>query len=221
MFVETIRREMLLAFRNPFEYLNPIIFFVIVISLFPLGVSPAPDDLLAIAPGIFWVAALLATLLSLEQLFRSDFEDGSLEQMLVGRQPMLLIIMAKITSHWMLTGIPLLCISPLLGLMLYLPPGGIEALMVSLLVATPILSLFGAVGSSLVVGLNRGGLLISILILPVYVPVLILATAMVKTGIEGGNYAGHIYWLSALLALSLAMAPVATLAGVRISVSNR
>lgn len=221
MFFPTIRREILLAFRNPFEFLNPLIFFVIVISLFPLGVSPTPEDLVAIAPGIFWAAALLATILSLDHLFKSDFEDGSLEQMLVGNHSMLVIVSAKIASHWMLTGLPLIIMSPLLGMMLFLPVGGIEALVVSLLLATPILSLFGAIGSSLVVGLKRSGLLISILILPLYIPVLILATAMVKAGINGVSYVGHIYWLAALLALALALAPLATMAGVRVSVSHQ
>jgi len=220
MFFLTIKRELLLAARRPFDHLNPIIFFVIVISLFPLGVSPSPEVLVQIAPGIFWTTALLATILSLDHLFKSDYEDGSLEQMLIGGKPVITIVMAKMTSHWLLTGLPLLLISPLLGLMLYLPASGIIALMISLLIGTPTLSLFGAIGSGLVVGLKRSGLLISILILPLYMPVLILATAMVRTGINEAAYAGHIYWLCALLALALALAPVATLASIRVSVSQ-
>lgn len=220
MFTSTIKRELLLAYRNPSECLNPLIFFVIVVSLFPLGVSPSPEKLVEIAPGVVWVAALLATILSLDHLFKSDFEDGSLEQMLVGRRPLFSIVAGKIVSHWMISGLPLLLISPLLGLMLFLPPEGIKALLLSLLIGTPILSLFGAIGSGLVAGLKRSGILISILILPIYVPVLILTTAMVKAGIQGASYAGHIYWLGALLALGVALAPLATMAGIRISVSQ-
>lgn len=220
MFLQTIKRELLLAFRNPSDFLNPLIFFVIVVSLFPLGISPSPEKLVDIAPGIFWVAALLATILSLDHLFKSDFDDGSLEQMLVSRQSFYFIVVGKVVSHWLISGLPLLLISPLLGLMLFLPWAGIEALLISLLMGTPILSLFGSIGSSLVVGLKKSGVLIAILILPIYVPVLILTTALVKAGIQHSSYVGHVYWLGALLALSIALAPLATMAGIRISVSQ-
>lgn len=220
MFLQTIKRELLLAFRNPSDFLNPLVFFVIVVSLFPLGISPSPEMLVGIAPGVFWVAALLSTILSLDHLFKSDFDDGSLEQMLLGQQSFYSIVVGKIVSHWLISALPLLLISPLLGLMLFLPWQGIEALVISLLVGTPILSLVGSIGSSLVVGLKKSGILIAILILPIYIPVLILTTALVATGIQGGSYIGHLYWLGALLALGIALAPLATMAGIRISVSH-
>jgi heme exporter protein B len=220
MLLDTIKRDLLVTFRNPAEMLNPIVFFVIVISLFPLGISPSESVLRDIAPGVIWVAALLATLLSMDLIFRSDYEDGSLEQMTLTQQPLLLIIGGKIASHWLMTGLPLTLLSPLLALMLFVGEQGVEAIVLSLLLGTPILSLLGAVGASLTVGLRKGGVLIAILILPLYVPVLILATEMVKTGMVGGDYSGHMLWLAAILALSLGVAPVASGAGVRISLSN-
>lgn len=220
MLLETIKRDLLVAYRNPAEMLNPLVFFVIVISLFPLGISPMENVLRGIAPGVIWVAALLATLLSMDLIFRSDFEDGSLEQMTLTQQPLLLIVGGKIISHWLMTGLPLTLLSPLLALMLFVDKQGIEAIVLSLLLGTPILSLLGAVGASLTVGLQKGGVLIAILILPLYVPVLILATEMIKTGMAGGDYSGHMLWLGAILALSIGVAPLASSAGVKISLSH-
>ncbi|MCH7742890.1 MAG: heme exporter protein CcmB [Proteobacteria bacterium] len=220
MLLETIKRDLLVAYRNPAEMLNPLVFFVIVISLFPLGISPMENVLRGIAPGVIWVAALLATLLSMDLIFRSDFEDGSLEQMTLTQQPLLLIVGGKIISHWLMTGLPLTLLSPLLALMLFVDRQGIEAIVLSLLLGTPILSLLGAVGASLTVGLQKGGVLIAILILPLYVPVLILATEMIKTGMAGGDYSGHMLWLGAILALSIGVAPLASSAGVKISLSH-
>jgi heme exporter protein B len=220
MLIETIKRDVLVTFRNPAEIVNPLVFFVIVISLFPLGISPSEKVLADIAPGVIWVAALLATLLSMDLIFRSDYEDGSLEQMTLTEQPFLVITMGKIISHWLMTGLPLTILSPLLGIMLFVNEEGIRAIMLSLLLGTPILSLFGAVGAALTVGLRKGGVLIAILILPLYVPVLILATEMIKTGMAGGDYSGHMLWLGALLLMSLGVAPIATSAGVKISLSH-
>jgi heme exporter protein B len=220
MLIETIKRDVLVTFRNPAEIVNPLVFFVIVISLFPLGISPSEKVLADIAPGVIWVAALLATLLSMDLIFRSDYEDGSLEQMTLTEQPFLVITMGKIISHWLMTGLPLTILSPLLGVMLFVNEEGIRAIMLSLLLGTPILSLFGAVGAALTVGLRKGGVLIAILILPLYVPVLILATEMIKTGMAGGDYSGHMLWLGALLLMSLGVAPIATSAGVKISLSH-
>ena len=220
MLLETIKRDLLVAYRNPAEMLNPLVFFVIVISLFPLGISPMENVLRGIAPGVIWVAALLATLLSMDLIFRSDFEDGSLEQMTLTEQPLLLIVSGKIISHWLMTGLPLTLLSPLLALMLFVDKQGIEAIVLSLLLGTPILSLLGAVGASLTLGLQKGGVLIAILILPLYVPVLILATEMIKTGMRGGDYSGHMLWLAAILALSMGVAPLASSAGVKISLSH-
>ena len=206
--------------RNPADMMNPLVFFVIVISLFPLGISPSQDVLSEIAPGVIWVAALLATLLSMEMMFKSDFDDGSLEQMTLSAEPLYLIVTGKIISHWIVSGLPLTLMSPLLGMMLFVNESGLIALIISLCIATPILSLLGEIGASLTVGLKKGGVLISILILPLYVPVLILSTAMVHTGVSDGNYQGHMLWLGAILMLSLGFAPLATCAGIRISLSQ-
>jgi heme exporter protein B len=153
-------------------------------------------------------------------LFRTDYDDGSLEQMTFSDTPLLWLVLGKVVSHWLMTGLPLALLSPLLGLMLFLTPSGTQALLLSLLLGTPILSLLGSIGASLTVGLRKGGVLIAILILPLFVPVLILATSMVQTGMQGGDYTGHMLWLGALLAMSVGMAPLATSAGIRISVSH-
>lgn len=220
MLIATIKRELLLSFRHPADVLNPVVFFVLVISLFPLGISPAADVLRAIAPGVIWVAALLSTLLSMEILFRSDHEDGSLEQMAVSMQPLISLVSAKIVSHWIVSGLPLVLLSPVLGVMLALDSPGIQGMVISLLLGTPTLSLLGAIGAGLTVGLKKGGVLIAILILPLYVPVLILGTALIQTAVQGGDYSAHMLWMSAILALSIGFAPIATSAGVRISLSH-
>ena len=147
--------------RNPADMMNPLVFFVIVISLFPLGISPSEDVLSEIAPGVIWVAALLATLLSMEMMFKSDFDDGSLEQMTLSAEPLYLIVTGKIISHWIVSGLPLTLLSPLLGVMLFVNESGLIALIISLCIATPILSLLGAIGASLTVGLKQGAVLIS------------------------------------------------------------
>jgi heme exporter protein B len=216
----SVRRELLVGFRNPAEILNPLVFFVIVISLFPLGVGPSEEVLSGIAPGVIWVAALLSTLLSVEQMFRSDYDDGSLEQIAVSSQPLIEIVGGKIVSHWLVSGLPLTLLSPILGMMLFVNQEGIVALVLSLLLGTPVLSLFGAIGAALTVGLRKGGVLIPILILPLFVPVLILATAMVLRGMQGGDYTGHMLWLGAILLLASALGPIASSASVRISLSH-
>lgn len=218
--LSAIKRDLLVTYRNPSDMLNPLAFFGIVISLFPLGVGPGKEVLADIAPGVIWVAALLATLLSMDAMFRSDYDDGSLEQMAVSKEPLYVIVGGKIVSHWLLTGLPLTLLSPVLAEMLFVNSKGILAIVLSLLVGTPILSLLGSIGAGLTVGLRKGGVLIAILILPLYVPVLILGTAMVQAGMLGQPYTGHILWLSALLVLSLGLAPIATSAAVRISLSH-
>ena len=218
--LETLRRDLIVHFRRPADVLNPLVFFLIVISLFPLGVGPSAELLSTIAPGVIWTAALLATLMSMDLMFRSDFEDGSLEQMLVSGQPFTALVLAKITAHWLVSGLPLVLLSPLIALMLFIEPEGIWAISLSLLIVTPTLSLMGAIGAALTVGLERGGLLITILVLPLYVPVLILATQMVQTGAAGGDYSGHIYWLVAIFLASLGLAPMVATASVRISLGR-
>ncbi|MDC1306943.1 heme exporter protein CcmB [Pseudomonadales bacterium] len=220
LFFGVIKRELLIAYRNPADLLNPLIFFVIVISLFPLGISPTEKVLSQIAPGVIWVAALLSTLLSMDILFRSDYDDGSLEQMTLSREPFLFLILGKIVSHWLVTGLPLALFSPLLALMLFMNEAGAWALFFSLLLGTPILSLLGAIGAGLTVGLRKGGLLIAVLILPLFVPVLIIATAMVQAGMQSVDYTGHMLWLGAILAASIGFAPIAASMGVRISLSH-
>lgn len=220
MFIETIKRELLLNIRQPADMLNPLVFFVLVVSLFPLGISPSADVLTMIAPGVIWVAALLATLLSIETMFRSDYDDGSLEQIVVSPQSFVLVVFGKITSHWLISGLPLMLLSPVLGVMLALEAEALKGVLISLVLGTPIMSLLGAIGAGLTVGLRKGGILIAILILPLYVPVLILGTGLIQAAAAGADYTGHILWLGALLTLSAGISPIATAAGVRISLSH-
>ena len=213
-------RDMLLAFRTRGELLNPLMFFLMVASLFPLAVSPDPKFLATIAPGVIWVGALLATLLSLDLIFKSDFEDGSLEQMLLLPQSTLLFVLVKVKVHWLVAGLPLALIAPLLGMMLALPDGGYPPLLLSLLLGTPILSLIGAIGAGLTVGLRKGGMLLPLLILPLYIPVLIFAASAVQAGVLGQSYQGHLLFMAAYLALTLVIAPLATSLALRISVAR-
>ena len=219
--VNGVRRDGLLAFRNRQDVANPLIFFVIVVSLFPLGVTPETAFLRTAGPGIIWVAALLAVLLSLDGLFRSDFEDGSLEQWLLTPQPLFVLVLVRVLTHWFIAIIPLVVLVPVLGLMLHLDAVVIAALSLTLLLGTPVLSLVGAMGAALTVGLRGGGVLLSLLILPLYVPVLIFGTGAVTAVAEGGSMVGHLALLGALLALAVSLAPLATAAGLRISVSSR
>lgn len=220
LFVQTLKRDMVLAFRRKSELVNPLIFFLIVVTLFPIGVSPEPQFLAELAPGLLWVAALLATLLSMESLFRADFEDGSLEQLLLSPQPLFMVVLAKVSAHWLMSGLALTLVAPVLAVMLFLPAEGMPGLMLSLLLGTPTLSLIGAIGAALTVGLRRGGVLISLLVLPLYIPVLIFGSSAVQAAITGLPLGGYFALLGALLALALALAPLATGAALRISVSG-
>lgn len=220
LFKITFKRDLLLAYRRKSELVNPLIFFLIVITLFPIGVSPDPTFLASLAPGLLWVAALLATLLSMDSLFKADFDDGSLEQLLLSPQPLFLVVLAKITAHWLLSGLALTLVAPLLAVMLFLPAEGMPGLMLSLLLGTPTLSLIGAIGAALTVGLRRGGVLISLLVLPLYIPVLIFGSSAVQAAVTGLPLGGYLALLGALLALALALAPIATGAALKISVSG-
>lgn len=219
-FLAVCHREILLMFRRRSELLNPLVFFLLVATLFPLGVSPEPSFLSQLAPGVVWVAALLATLLSMDGMFRSDFDDGTLEQTMLSPQPIFLVVLAKIFSHWCLCGLPLTLLSPLLGLMLFLPSEGTSGLVLSLLIGTPVLSLVGAIGAALTVGLRKGGVLISLLVLPLYIPVLIFGSGAVQAAIQGLPIDGYLAILGAMLALGLSLAPLAVTAALRISVSG-
>ncbi|PKM31552.1 MAG: heme exporter protein CcmB [Gammaproteobacteria bacterium HGW-Gammaproteobacteria-11] len=214
------RREWQLAWRRPSDLLNPLVFFAIVISLFPLAVGPEPGMLRTMAPGIIWVAALLATLLSLDGLFRSDFEDGSLEQWVLSSHPLTLMVLVKVFHHWLVCGLALVLLSPLFGLMLSMPPEVLPVLLLSLLLGTPVLSLLGAVGAALTVGLKGGGVLLALLILPLYIPVLILGTGAVEAAMQGLPIAGYALWLGCLSVFALSLAPLAIAAGLRIGVSE-
>ena len=213
-----IRRELLIAFRRQAEVFNPLWFFIIVITLFPLGVGPEPNLLARIAPGIVWVAALLAALLSMERLFRDDFVDGSLEQMLLMPTPLPILAFAKMLAHWMLTGLPLLLISPLLAILLSLEWETWKAVVLTLLIGTPTLSFLGAIGVALTVGLRKGGVLLSLLILPLYIPVLIFATSAIDAASLGMPYNGQMALLGAMLVASATLSPFAVAASLRISV---
>jgi heme exporter protein B len=219
-FNATLRRDLLLAYRRKGDFANPLIFFLIVCSLFPLGVGPNPQQLALIAPGILWVVALLACLLSSDAVFRSDFDDGSLEQMVLSPVSLYIQVLAKTIAHWMLTGLPLTLMSPLLALLLNLPSAGVGALVLSLLIGSFTLSMIGAIGAALTVGLRKGGLLLSLIILPLYIPVLIFGVGAVQSAVDGFPFAGHLATLGAFLALAMSLAPLAIAASIRISLDN-
>ncbi len=218
-FFAIIRRDLLLALRRRSEIANPLLFFVLVITLFPLGIGARPQLLQAIAPGIIWVSALLAAMLSLDSLFRSDFDDGSLEQIVLSPHPTSVLVLAKITAHWLVTGLPLLLMAPLLAVFLGMPQVSIGILLLTLLLGTPVLSLIGAIGVALTVGLRRGGMILSLLVLPLYVPVLIFAGNAVEMAGNGLPVTAQINILIALLLLALVLAPWPTAAALKMSIS--
>ncbi|MFN5746562.1 MAG: heme exporter protein CcmB [Methylococcaceae bacterium] len=218
-FVALIRRDLLLAFRHRGELVNPPLFFMMVVTLFPLGVSPEDDVLRVMAPGVIWIGALLAALFSLESMFRSDFDDGALEQLALSPQPLSVLVLAKVLSHWLVSGLPMLFIAPLLALFLSMPTPSLYALELTLLLGTPLLSLIGSIGVALTVGLRRGGVLLTLLVLPLYIPVLIFATQAITAAGAGLPIEGQLYFLAALLALAVTLAPMATAAALCISLS--
>ncbi len=217
MLGRVIQRELKIAFRSGAEVINPLWFFLIVITLFPLGIGPEPQQLARIAPGVTWVAALLASLLALERLFRDDFLDGSLEQLLLLPTPLPLTVLGKVIAHWLITGLPLILLSPLAALLLSLDFSGWRAMALTLLLGTPTLSFLGAIGTGLTVGLRRGGVLLSLLVLPLSIPVLIFASAAIDAAAQGLPIAGYLAILGAMLAASATLAPFATAAALRIS----
>ena len=220
VFSATLIRDLRLSFAQMQDALNPLVFFVIVIALFPLGVTPESELLQRIAPGIIWVAALLSVLLSLDKLFRHDYDDGSLEQMMLSSQPFVMIVMAKIIAHWMVTGLPLALISPLLGYFMQLEGDAVYTLWLSLMLGTPILNLLGAIGVGLTVAVNKGGVLLSLLILPLYIPILIFGASAVDFASTGVEAAGQLSFLTAMLLFSLSLAPLATAGALRITATR-
>lgn len=213
-----LRRQLVLAMRRPIDILNPLLFFAMVVALFPLGLGPAPDRLAEFAPGILWIIALLSNLLTSDSVFRSDYDDGSLEQLLLSSQPLYLSVLSYIAAHWIVTGLLLSLVSPLFAVMLNLPAAAIPALMASLLIGSAVLSLVGAIGAALTVGLKRGGMLISLLILPLYMPVLIFGSAAVQGAVSGAPVLPYLAILGAMLSLAIALAPLAVSAGLRITI---
>ncbi len=213
-----LQRDLRLALRHGGESLMPLIFLFAVIILIPLGVGPGPNLLSSIAPGMIWVAALLASLLALEQMFRPDLEDGTLEQWWVGDASPGTLVIARLLSHWLITAVPVIVLAPLAAQMLYLPTAALPTLLLSLLLGTPILSLVGGLASALTLGTNRGSILLSILVFPMVVPVLIFATGAVAAAAEGHSARAHLGLLAAVLILALTLAPLAITAALRLNI---
>ncbi|MCX7108005.1 MAG: heme exporter protein CcmB [Methylococcales bacterium] len=218
-FFAIIRRDLVLALRRRSEVANPLLFFILVITLFPLGIGAQPHLLQAIAPGIIWVSALLAAMLSLDSLFRSDFDDGSLEQILLSSHPASILVLAKIIAHWLVTGLPLLIVAPLLAIFLGMPTHSLGILLLTLLLGTPVLSLIGAIGVALTVGLRRGGMILSLLVLPLYVPVLIFASNAVEIAGSGMPVTAQINILISILIMATVLAPWPTAAALKMSIN--
>ncbi|MGQ9659551.1 MAG: heme exporter protein CcmB [Thermochromatium sp.] len=213
-----LKRDLLLALRRRTEVLTTLFFFVIVVSLFPLGVGTERQVLRILGPGVVWVAALLASMLALERLFAADYEDGTLEQMLLTAQPLPLLVLAKVGAHWLLTGMPLVLIAPLVGMQYHLEDAQIGIMMLALGLGTPILSLIGAIGAALTLGLRGGGILLSLLILPLYIPVLVYGAGAVEVARSAlADTEPYLMLLSAFLLAALTLAPLASAAALKIS----
>jgi len=212
-----IRRDLLLAFRRRSDIVTTLFFFIIVVSLFPLGVGAEPSLLRNIAPGIVWVSALLASMLALGRLFALDYADGTLEQMLLSAEPISVIVIGKVIAHWLVSGFPLVLLAPLLAVQFDLPGESIQVLFMSLLLGTPVLSLIGAIGAALTIGLRGGGALVSLLVLPLYIPVLIFGAGAVGAQASGLGASAHLLLLGGALAAAAAMTPWATSVALRIA----
>ncbi len=210
-------RDLILAVRRLSDVLTTLFFFVIVVSLFPLGVGPEIEVLRMIAPGVVWVAAILASMLALGRLFENDYRDGTLEQLLLSPQPLSLLVLGKVMAHWAVTGVPLVLVAPLLGMQFGMSAQGIGVLLISLILGTPAISLIGAVGAALTLGVRGGGVLVSLLVLPLYIPVLIFGAGAVEASVSGLGAEAHLSLLGAILVLALCFAPWAAAAALRIS----
>lgn len=210
-----LTRDMRLALRQGSDAVMAVAFFVLVILLFPFGVGPEPTMLARIAAGTLWVAALLASLLALERLFQHDYEDGSLDLLVLGRLPLEVLVLAKVLAHWLVTGLPLLVAAPLAGAMLNFPGQALPVLLASLALGTPTLSLIGSIGAALTLGARRGGVLMSLLILPLYIPVLIFGAGAVEAAASGLEVGPHLMLLGGMCVFSLVLAPLAAAAALR------
>jgi heme exporter protein B len=215
IFAHLALRDLRLSLRQGTDVAMVVSFFVITVTLFPLGVGPEPSILARIAAGVVWVTALLAVMLSLERMFQTDYEDGSVDLLLLTPAPLELIVLAKVAAHWLLTGFPLALAAPVLAALMNMPGEGYPVLVLAMAVGTPTLSLIGAVGAALTLGARRGGVLISLLVLPLYIPVLIFAVAAVEAGITGLSARPHLLILGAMLAAALPLAPWAAAAALR------
>ncbi len=212
-----VRRDITVALRRRTDVFTTLVFFAIVISLFPLGIGPELDTLRLIAPGVVWVGALLASMLALEQLFLADHRDGTLEQLLLAPQPLALLVLGKVAAHWLITGLPLVVMAPVLGLQYDLSGEALGVMVLSLLLGTPTLSLLGAIAAALTLGLRSGGVLVALLVLPLYIPVLIFGAGAVEATTSGLGGSAHLSLLGAMLLLALLGTPLATAAALRVS----
>ena len=212
-----VKRDLTIAFRHKDDMINPLLFFIIVITLFPLSIGPETNLLARIAPGVIWVAALLAILLSLDRLFKNDYNDGSLEQLILSPYPLFIIVLAKVFAHWLITSLPLILVAPLLAVLLHLPESSYLALFLTLLLGTPVLSFIGAIGAALTVGIKKGGVLLSLIVLPLNIPVLIFATSAIDVSAMNLNYSGHLAIMGVFFVLSVMLAPFAVSLALKVS----
>ena len=218
MFGWLVWRDLILAWRRRADVLATLFFFIIVVSLFPLGIGPERETLRTIAPGVVWVAALLASMLSLGRIFGNDYQDGTLEQLLLTPQPAYLVVLGKVMAHWIVSEVPLVIIAPVLGLQFGLSQNGLAIVVISLLLGTPVLSVIGSVGAALTLGLRAANVLVALLVLPLYIPVLIFGSGAVQASVTGSSSQAWLLLLAATLIVSLVFAPWATSAALRISV---
>ena len=202
-FQATLRRDLLIAYKRKNDVINPFMFFLIVATLFPIGISPDPDRLSEIATGVLWISTLLASLLAMDNLYRADYEDGSLEQLLLSPHPLYFMVMAKNVAHWLISGLPVVLVSPLIAYMLNLPAESFGTLFITLLLGTPVLSLLGSIGVALTVGLGSRGLILAVITLPMSVPVLIAGTLAVQQTLNGASLAGYVAIMGAMLLASI------------------
>ena len=218
MFRWVVWRDLLLAWRRRSDVLATLFFFIIVVSLFPLGIGPEQQLLRTIAPGVVWVAALLASMLALGRTFGNDYQDGSLEQLMLSPQPLYLIVLAKVLAQWLVSEVPLVLVAPVLGLQFGLSQNTLAVMTVSLLLGTPVLSLIGSIGAALTIGLRAANVLVALLVLPLYIPILIFGAGAIEATVSGGEPQAYLLLLGATLVLALTFAPWATAAALRISV---
>jgi len=218
-FLATLKRDLLIAFKKKNDIVNPFMFFIIVVSLFPIGISPESDRLTEIAAGVIWISVLLASMLSMDNLYRSDFEDGSLEQLLLSPHPLFFLVLAKNISHWLVSGLPVVLVSPILAYMLALPTEAYGTLVLSLLLGTPIMSLVGSIAVALTVGLGSRGLILAVITLPMSVLVLIFGTLSVQSTLNSQAPVCYLSLMLVMLSVSVSLAPLASAAALKISVN--